>query len=49
VVHQAASTLQQRNVLLAMVVYAINTAILGRRTPTATSPDKLNAYNPLNR
>ena len=50
VVHQAACTLQQRkSVLLAVALYAINTAILGRRIPTATSPDKRNAYNPLNR
>jgi hypothetical protein len=37
------------SVLLAVALYAINTAILGRRVPTATSPDKWNAYNPLNR
>ena len=33
------------SVLLAVVLYGINTAILGRRIPTATLSDERNAYN----
>ena len=35
--------------LLAVALYAINTAALGRRILTTTLPDEQNAHNPLNR